>query len=55
MVCCFFAHAIATTGSLTSTVLTYDMGDMGKLVYQEDSGDLGIGKIDDLMPTAEEK
>lgn len=50
-----WAQVIATTGSLTSTVLTYDMGDMGKLVYQEDSGDLGIGKIDDLMPTAEEE
>ena len=48
------AQVIATTGSLTSTVLTYDMGDMGKLVYQEDSGDLGIGKIDDVMPTADE-
>ena len=31
------------------------MGDMGKLTYQEDSGDVGIGKIDDLMPTAEEE
>ena len=50
-----WAQVIATTGSLTSTVLTYDMGDMGKLVYQEDSGDLGIGKIDDLMPTADEE
>jgi outer membrane protein OmpU len=49
------AQVIATTGSLTSTVLTYDMGDMGKLVYQEDSGDLGIGKIDDVMPTADEE
>ena len=50
-----WAQVIATTGSLTSTVLTYDMGDMGKLTYQEDSGDVGIGKIDDLMPTAEEE
>jgi outer membrane protein OmpU len=49
------SQVIATTGSLTSTVLTYDMGDMGKLTYQEDSGDLGIGKIDDLMPTADEE
>ena len=49
------SQVIATTGSLTSTVLTYDMGDMGKLVYQEDSGDLGIGKIDDMMPTADEE
>lgn len=49
------SQVIATTGTLTSTVLTYDMGDMGKLVYQEDSGDLGIGKIDDMMPTADEE
>jgi outer membrane protein OmpU len=49
------SQVIATTGTLTSTVLTYDMGDMGKLTYQEDSGDLGIGKIDDLMPTADEE
>jgi outer membrane protein OmpU len=50
-----WAQVIATTGALTSTVLTYDMGDLGKLTYQEDSGDLGIGKIDDLMPTADEE
>ena len=43
------------TGALTSSVITYDMGDMGVLSYQEDSGDLGIGKIDDIMPTAEEE
>ena len=48
-------QSFATTGSLSTTVLTYDMGDMGKLVYQEDSGDLGIGKIDDLMPSADEE
>ena len=49
------SQVIATTGSLTSTVLTYDMGDMGVLKYQEDSGDLGIGIIDDMMPTADEE
>ena len=49
------SQVIATTGTLTSTVLTYDMGDMGVLKYQEDSGDLGIGKIDDMMPTADEE
>jgi outer membrane protein OmpU len=49
------SQVIATTGTLTSTVLTYDMGDMGVLKYQEDSGDLGIGIIDDMMPTADEE
>ena len=31
------------------------MGDMGALSYQDTSGDLGMGKIDDLMPTADEE
>ena len=31
------------------------MGDMGSITYAEDSGDVGLGKIDDLMPTAEEE
>ena len=49
------AHTFAAGSTLSTTALTYDMGDMGKLTYQEDSGDLGIGKIDDLMPTADEE
>ena len=49
------SHVMAAGRTLSTSVLTYDMGDMGKLVYQEDSGDLGIGKIDDLMPTADEE
>tara|TARA_B100000941_G_scaffold281974_1_gene249977 strand:- start:301 stop:1281 length:981 start_codon:yes stop_codon:yes gene_type:complete len=49
------SHVMAAGSTLSTSVLTYDMGDMGKLVYQEDSGDLGIGKIDDLMPTADEE
>ena len=48
-------HNMAVTGSLSTSVLKYDMGDMGSLTYSEDSGDVGIGKIDDLMPTAEEE
>ena len=47
-------HAM-TAAALTSTVIKYDMGDLGSITYSEDSGDLGIGKIDDLMPTAEEE
>lgn len=49
------AHYIATTGTLSSTILTYDMGDMGKLKYHEKSAAMGIEIIDDLMPTADEE
>ena len=42
-------------GSFSSSSLTYDMGDLGSLTYQNSTGDLGIGKIDDLMPTAYEE
>jgi outer membrane protein OmpU len=48
-------HYVAATGSLSSSILTYDMGELGALSYQDTSGDLGIGKIDDLMPTADEE
>ena len=42
-------------GAFSSSTLTYNMGDMGTLSYQNSTGDLGIGKIDDLMPTAYEE
>ena len=42
-------------GGFSSSTLTYNMGDMGTLSYQNSTGDLGIGKIDDLMPTAYEE
>jgi outer membrane protein OmpU len=48
-------HYMTSTGSLSSSILTYDMGELGALSYQDTSGDLGIGKIDDLMPTADEE
>ena len=49
-------HAMSSAGGAKSTSqLTYDMGDMGSLMYQQDSGSLGIGKIDDVMPTADEE
>ena len=48
-------HNMAAGSTLSTSVLKYDMGDMGSLTYAEDSGDVGIGKIDDLMPTAEEE
>lgn len=41
--------------SSTSSVITYDMGDLGTLRYQQDSGSLGIGIIDDLTPSADEE
>jgi len=40
-------------GSASS--LAIDMGDAGTLTYQNVSGGLGIGKIDDMMPTADEE
>ena len=49
------AHYMAATGSLSSTILTYDMGDMGKLKYAEVSQSLGMEIIDDLTPTADEE
>jgi len=42
-------------GAFSSSALTYDMGDMGSITYQNSTGDLGIGKIDDLMPSAYEE
>tara|TARA_B100001094_G_scaffold64904_1_gene60916 strand:- start:39 stop:968 length:930 start_codon:yes stop_codon:yes gene_type:complete len=42
-------------GAFSSSALTYDMGDLGSLTYQNSTGDLGIGKIDDLMPSAYEE
>jgi len=45
----------ADGGGKSSSLLTYDMGELGALSYQQDSGDLGIGKIDDIMPTADEE
>jgi outer membrane protein OmpU len=49
-------HVMSSDGGSKSTsVLTYDMGAMGSLKYQQDSGALGIGVIDDLTPTADEE
>ena len=42
-------------GSQSAGAVTLDMGDAGTLVYQQTSGALGIGKIDDMMPTASEE
>ena len=48
-------HGTAGGGSHSSSILTYDMGDAGTLVYQDTSAALGIAKIDDMMPTADEE
>ena len=49
------AHYMAATGALSSTILTYDMGDMGKLKYMQEVLTLGMEIIDDLTPTADEE
>ena len=43
--------AAATT---TGVGITLDMGDMGSLNFEADTGARGIGKIKDMMPTADE-
>ena len=49
-------HVISSDGGGKSTsVLTYDMGAIGSIKYQQDSGSLGIGNIDDVTPTADEE
>ena len=48
-------HGMTSNGGKSSSSLTYDMGAMGALTYNQTSGDLGIGKIDDIMPTADEE
>ena len=41
-------------GSSTGIGMTLDMGDAGSLNYESDTGARGIGKIKDMMPTADE-
>ena len=41
-------------GSSTGLGMTIDMGDMGSLNYEADTGARGIGKIKDMIPTADE-
>ena len=48
-------HGMTANGGKSSSSLTYDMGAMGALKYNQDSGSLGIGIIDDVMPTADEE
>jgi len=41
-------------GNTTGVGMTIDMGDMGSLNYEADTGARGVGKINDMMPTADE-
>ena len=48
-------HVMTAKGAQSSSLLTYDMGDAGKIMLTEGAGGLGIAGIDDLMPTADEE
>ena len=41
-------------GASTGLGMTVDMGDLGSVNYEADTGARGIGKIKDMMPTADE-
>jgi outer membrane protein OmpU len=49
------SHTIDAGSALSSSILTYDMGDLGKITYNQDSATMGIEVIDDLTPTADEE
>jgi outer membrane protein OmpU len=49
------SHYMTVEGSQSSSILTYDMGDAGKVSFTDAAGGLGIAGIDDLMPTAVEE
>ena len=43
-----------TDGSSTGLGMTLDMGDAGSLNYEADTGQRGVGKIRDMLPSADE-
>jgi outer membrane protein OmpU len=49
------SHIFDIGGSQSSSVLSYDMGDMGSITYVDLAGGLGIAGIDDLTPSAVEE
>src|SRR6056300_2269 len=49
------SHYMTVEGAQSSSILTYDMGDAGKIMFTDHAGGLGIAGIDDLMPTAVEE
>ena len=48
-------HVMTVEGAQSSSLLTYDMGDAGKIMFTDGAGGLGIAGIDDLTPTAVEE
>jgi outer membrane protein OmpU len=48
-------HVMTVEGVQSSSLLTYDMGDAGSIMFTDAAGGLGIAGIDDLMPTAVEE
>jgi len=48
-------HVMTVEGAQSSSILTYDMGEAGKIMFTDGAGGLGIAGIDDLMPTAVEE
>ena len=48
-------HVMTVEGAQSSSLLTYDMGEAGKIMFTDGAGGLGIAGIDDLMPTAVEE
>jgi outer membrane protein OmpU len=49
-------HGFETvSGNESTSSITIDMGSMGTLMYGQGSSQIGIAKIDDIMPTAEEE
>jgi len=49
-------HTFATsTGAGSTSVISLDMGSMGTLAYGQDSYQVGMSQIDDIVPTAEEE
>ena len=48
-------HVMTVEGAQSSSLITYDMGEAGKIMFTDGAGGLGIAGIDDLMPTAVEE
>jgi len=48
-------HVMTVEGAQSSSILTYDMAEAGKIMFTDGAGGLGIAGIDDLMPTAVEE
>ena len=51
----FFLFSSDAQGAVTSHSVTLDMGDMGMVGFDQGTGAFGLGKIDDVVPTAYEE